>query len=541
MKDLLNDCKWPSKASDPLRAIASASALLLICVPLMIGAIWAFPIWDDAWLWLLLKEHGAEVIAASFADRPLNAALWALLATSEHAFWHAAFIAQALLWPTFGLISALLWSHLFPHHRRYALVVACLTVAPFATKVQMVTANIALASLLSVVLGYGALLLLLRFVKADDNRGRVAFALSLPTLVVAILLQEYALSVVIVMLILFLTHARNASDPATRIRAIYAIFIAIFLAGAAYTAYLLAADYGIRPDVSPGYILTLGKSHLLRLPFEVVSAIWQGIVGGFAASLGQVTWTSKAGVAGIAYGALVGILLAYGSQNRLQHRPSSKNLTDQQGALALALALVAGLIPIVAMGRLPWDPSDGISSRFGLPVLPIAAAIMVLMGIGLVQRRFWAVPIILLGFVAGHAAFTEAWSAVQEQRKMSALGEALQPYVSSSDGYTVAVVALPERTLGPRRQWELTARLSATWPAELRRKFWAYRFGGGPPLGYWEEAREIFGTRGSCKRPQDIDITIRLVARRGRLDRLLWVEPQPDGAISVEPYCIGAS
>ena len=36
----------------------SMLALGLICVPLTIGAIWAFPIWDDAWLWLLLKENG---------------------------------------------------------------------------------------------------------------------------------------------------------------------------------------------------------------------------------------------------------------------------------------------------------------------------------------------------------------------------------------------------------------------------------------------------------------------------------------------------
>jgi hypothetical protein len=64
---------------------------------------------------------------------------------------------------------------------------------------------------------------------------------------------------------------------------------------------------------------------------------------------------------------------------------------------------------------------------------------------------------------------------------MSALGAALQPHVSSKDGITVAAVALPERSLGPRRPYELTARLAATWPPELRRKFWAFRFGGGPP------------------------------------------------------------
>ena len=41
-----------------LRASASVLALVLICVPLTIGAIWAFPIWDDAWFWLLTKGEG---------------------------------------------------------------------------------------------------------------------------------------------------------------------------------------------------------------------------------------------------------------------------------------------------------------------------------------------------------------------------------------------------------------------------------------------------------------------------------------------------
>ena len=166
-----------------------------------------------------------DAIPESFRDRPVNASLWWLLARSERALWQAAFAAQALLWPIFGLTSALLWRHLFPDLREYAVVVGCVAVAPFATKVQMVTANIALASLLSVLLAYSALFLLLRFVTTDNGRGRGALILSLPVLVSAILLQEYALSVVMIMVVLFSFRARHASDPATRVRALYALLI----------------------------------------------------------------------------------------------------------------------------------------------------------------------------------------------------------------------------------------------------------------------------------------------------------------------------
>jgi hypothetical protein len=127
---MFNDLKLGFPAPQLWRSAASVLALVLICAPLTIGAIWAFPIWDDAWLWLLLKENGAGTIAASVADRPVMAALWWLLATSDDAFWWASFVAQALLWPLLGVISALLWIHLFPGLRRYAVVVACVAVAP---------------------------------------------------------------------------------------------------------------------------------------------------------------------------------------------------------------------------------------------------------------------------------------------------------------------------------------------------------------------------------------------------------------------------
>jgi hypothetical protein len=184
------------------------------------------------------------------------------------------------------------------------------------------------------------------------------------------------------------------------------------------------------------------------------------------------------------------------------------------------------------------------SSRFELPLLPISAALIVLISLSLVRQRFWAVPVVVLGFVAGNATFTEVWSAIRERQQMAALGATLQNYVSSKDGYTVAAVVLPERRLGPRRPYELTVRLAATWPPELRRKFWAYRFGGIPGLSPDDsyrsdlEAEAVFGSRGTCKPPREIKMNIRHVTRDGPLTQLIWVQPQTDGSVSVEPYCI---
>jgi hypothetical protein len=469
------------------------------------------------------------------------ATVWSLLATTEPAFWRASVVAQALLWPTLGIISAILWTILFPHLRQYAMVVGCITVAPIITKVQTVTATIALTHLLSVVPSYGAFLLLLRFVMAGGRFGRAALGLSLPMLGFGILVAEYALPVVIVMVTFFWSYARRAPDPATRARAYRAILFSTLVAGAAYAMFFVMADFTVRGgQVSPFYMFTLGKAHLVRFPIKVVQGIWQSIVGNFVNGLAEVTLASKPGIVAAAYGALVAGLLFYGCRNP-QHVATSPatHTIRSRDVLPLAAAFVAGILPAVAMGRIPWNPVDGMSSRFELPLLPITIALIVLISLSLVRRRFWAVPILLFGFVAGNATCTEVWSAIRERQEMSAIGAALQPYVSSKEGYTVATVVLPGRSLGPRRDYEVTARLAATWPPELRRRFWAFRFGGLPPIHRPEfEAEVIFGSRGDCKPPREFKSEVRHVTRDGPLDQLIWVSRKSDGSISVEPYCM---
>jgi hypothetical protein len=521
----------------------SMLALVLICVPLTIGAIWAFPIWDDAWVWLILNENSTGILGTAWGDRPVVATLWSLLATSEHAFWHASFVAQALIWPLLGMISALLWIHLFPDLRRYAMVVACVAVAPIVSKLQMVTANIALAHLLSVVLSYGSFLLLLRFVMADDRFGRAALGLSVPILAFATLLTEYALPVLIVIVTLFWSYARGALDPETRVRAWRAIFFSTLTAGTAYAIFFITANYHARPEgweVSPFYIFDPGQTNRVPFIFRVAEGIWWSVIGSIVTSMGKISLTSKVGLMAAAYGAIVAGLLLYGSRNRQRNaKSSSTNTIIERGLLPVSIALAAGLVPMVAMDRIPWNPGDAIQSRYELPLLPIAASLIVLISLILLRRRFWAVPILLLGFIAGNATFTEVWSAISERQQMSGLGVALEPYVAAKEGITVAVVVLPERSLGPRRPYELTVRLAAKWPPELRRKFWAFRFGGGPPnYAVFNEAESIFGSRADCKPPREFKWSFRAVTREGPLDQLIWVKPETDGLISVEPYCI---
>ena len=54
------------------------------------------------------------------------------------------------------------------------------------------------------------------------------------------------------------------------------------------------------------------------------------------------------------------------------------------------------------------------------------------------------------------------------------------------------------------------------------------------------EAEAILGSRGDCTPPREIKVRIRLVTRDGPLSQLIWVRPQTDGVVAVEPYCLKA-
>jgi hypothetical protein len=193
---------------------------------------------------------------------------------------------------------------------------------------------------------------------------------------------------------------------------------------------------------------------------------------------------------------------------------------------------------VIYSGRLPWNPDDGTTARFGLGALPIAMMLLVAVSLHFIRRRWWVAPVFLLGTMAGYVAIDESTQFIHERTEMMEMSEAIRPHVSDQDGLTVAVIGTPTRKFGPVRQWELTARLAADWPPEVRKKFWAVRYGGNPPLTFYvEEASLIFGARGTCTAPKEIDFGTRLIQRKGELDRLLWVERLPNGRISIEPYC----
>ncbi len=524
------DLEWPRS-----RQVASVAALLILCAVYTLGAVVAFPFFDDGWAWLMLRERGREGIQASMSDRPFVGWLWGTLAIRGSLLWGASLVAQAVLWPAMGVVSARLWSRLFPQLKRYAWLAACVAVAPFVTKVQMVTLNMALQALISVVPAYLALLLAWRFVDSGTRRGRAALAASPAILTFAILLNEYALPVVIVGCTLLVFEWWQATDVSTRSRILLTLAVLLVTAAVAYSVYLVLADPGARSDVRPAHILKL-KNQPSWFPSILLLSLWRGLIGGFVEHFQSLPALITANPWALIVGLLVSGLLVWGFLSKRDPETAGDGYTW----LALLAALVAGLAPVVAMGRNPWNPEIGLNSRFGIPVLPVLAALTVRTAIGLTHRRWRAITVFLVSFTAALVAADEVRAAIKERRQMSRLGAALQERVVGTKGHTIAVIPVQARAMGAPLPWELVARLGYEWPVKQTRKLWAYRTGGGPSFGNYEDrAEQILGPRTRCRHKPNrwINENIRFLKRRGPVEQVLWVTFRPDDSVKVEPYC----
>lgn len=513
-----------------LPAAISTLAVVLLAATFTVGAVGAFPIWDDGWLWLLLEEQGTDAIVPSHPERPVVTHIWLALAPTVEVFWRNAFIAQALLWPILALLSARLWKRLFPQLGSLAGGVALVSIAPFVMKVQMVTANVALTSLLTVVLAYCGVLLAMRFAAAADARGWAALALGMALMAFAVLIQEYAVPVALAGAVLIGTNWQRSQGGRALLRHLGAAVGLLATAGVSYLAYLRLASFEsatARDALNPTSFRDL-SSFVAEAPEILATAVWNGLLGGLLNSVSGALPELKRAPWLLVGGVLIAVALAWGSRS-ISRRESPVPRASVFAGVRLMLALAVALAPAVIGDQTPWDPADGMASRFGLPAMPVLGALVVLLVAGYLPARHRWIPLAVLGLAAGTVAAAEASTAHRERELLARMGHCMQPRVDANDQKTVAVVLLPPRSLGPRRQWELTARLAFEYPSGLSRRVWAHRFHG--------DAVRSFGRRVRCRGKQSVHHTVRNLKRRGILQELLWLEELEDGGIVMETYC----
>ena len=234
------------------------------------------------------------------------------------------------------------------------------------------------------------------------------------------------------------------------------------LTGVAYLLFTKTADFSVRPDVAPAHMLRRGAAKWMEIPLDVVAGVWHALIGAYATAIGNITlaWDTKSTIVGILFGSLTAVLLCLAVQNCRADDPAHGQSEQLPRRLAVLIpAIIVGLLPFSLMGRTTTLLEFG--SRFRIPIMPLAAAMTVCSILCLVRPSLRWIPIAMFGLTIGYSSWIFTYTAIEQARAIASIQGVLKPYVSQTDGYTVAVVPFK------RFETEMTANVTATWPVEL--------------------------------------------------------------------------
>ena len=515
------DEKNPSKQGQlPIQM----AALALICLMLAVGAYLSFPLFDDAWLVLIMRESGRYAITQTTLDRPVFGFLMQGIVSLGGANRLLFVLINAIVWLIFAIEAALLFRKLFPEFKRYSIVAACLTLAPIVIQTQLSTVNVVLPANLPTVLSYAGILILLRDSDVKKPNGGLFLTLAAALMVSGIAISEYGVAANLAGIVLLIGAASMVGAGAARRRLLVSAGWVLPVTLITYVVFTKIADLGARPSVDPSHVLQSVLSKWMEVPFDIVAGTWRATIAAYATALSTITiaWDSKSTIIAAFVGLLMASLLCLGTRARSTEIPSEDRREQISRRVAfLLLAILAGLAPVRLMGRTTTLVEFG--SRFLIPIMPAAAAVTLALALRLVGKRFRWVPVAAFGLIIGYATWTFTYTTFQRHRTVAALGMLLQPYVAKSDGYTVVIAPFE------RFESELTATVAANWHPEMEQKLWVLSESAG---------RAQFGNRGTCHPSDVLDAENRKVVRRGRLDRLLWVEVRSGKPATVEQYCL---
>ena len=143
------------------RWIALAAVVVPMVAAMAAGAIWGYPVFDDAYYLMALREGAAGDLAAQHRDRPVYGAL---LQAAALTFGRAEAPCVALavgFWALLAWQTHRLWKRLFPEQAEIALLAAALAFSPLLVEIQFTTVTTILPITLPVTLCLAAVLYLL--------------------------------------------------------------------------------------------------------------------------------------------------------------------------------------------------------------------------------------------------------------------------------------------------------------------------------------------------------------------------------------------
>jgi len=507
--------------------------VLLTAGAISLAALRIFPVWtDDAVISQLIGQGNS--LSEYHRDRPLVGWLWQFL-NERGLFFSAVGVCHWISWSSLALGAMWTWRLLFSRQQRFGLAVACLVLSPVLCEAQWVLVNFPLGGVFGSALATIALgLALASFGSALAWRPRLALAAGLVFL--GGQFSEYSVPATVAAAVILVLHPWwNSAPRAALRRGIVAAGVLTLAAVLSYALYHALGDPSARQRVRPELLLTNSIAWRLKILLpRLVSQFWLSTVGALGGFLGRVRFDSLPALGAAAVGAVTALVVVIRVRAQSVPGPAAKPNSAADvgpreasfGNLPIVLAaLLCGLLPMVVMGAISEGRS---SSRYLLPVLPMASCATVAILMQVLNRRWWWLIPTLAGFAVGCGQTTEFLWARQDEQKLAKWSAEIRQNLAP-DGLTVAVFgshwAHSDLVSGA---FELTYWLTSGsgWTEDQRERFWA--------LSSLESSHTDKGTVELFSDRPRLDLQIRGVGRSGPISRILWLRTENDSLI-IEP------
>lgn len=501
-------------------------ALLVVALALTFAAAMVHPVWDDAWLAMLLDAGGS--ISSNMKDRPLVGLIWQTLSETS-LLWSSGYVIHCGVWFFTAVVGMCIWRAFYPGFAQYSLLIGCLILAPVICKTQMVILTTMLTSHLPVLLVYAAYLLKVYIVRnqATSKRRFFLHATSPALVIFAGLLSEYAVPAAAACAILLFFSLRTLQVPRRQVVLTLAVwFGAVFVS---YVAYWLIADPGARDEVRPETVLSHGlMRRLLNAGLVLLTNVWSLVAGNLLNGLASLRIAvSFYGLTVLLIGLIAGLGLIKwtGRQSKCEPLVFQK-ISPGSSNLAMLAALLIGCLPVVLMR--PYGTYAEMGTRFWLPVLPVAASFSIAVALQIIRKRHYWVLSGLVGCLLVQSVAEQVSNMLRVERVTKRCGPVLRQNLSEC-GITVAEFVFEDRRWIPY-DYELTARLTRGWSQGERERFWAH-----PTLDY---TRQAVGGRvwGNQLASTQMQLSIRGVNRNGMVSRVLLVRVQRTGEFDIQSF-----
>lgn len=498
--------------------------LVVFSVLLTVMAVTIYPVWvDDSVANELMRKHAD--LAAAQADRPLIGHVISAISKSGY------FIVFALgiyfvTWCGAAIVTLFLWMQLFRDVPQLGVAAAALTLAPVVSQGQYVLLNFPITSLLGPVLVFSILPLLLTSVRLT-LKVATAYFLAFFVVYFSVQLSEYAIPSAMAVALIILAPSRFTTITLPNRSRFAGATVLLSAAVVSYLIYRAGADPLARQRVRPEYFLdgsVLWRVKVL-LPL-VVSQVWTATIGSVSMFLGELSIRTKYGLAAALAGMLTSAIVVARSWISTfvtdSNRPFSHSPTPPR-ILFLLSVLAISVFPMCLMGA---NSMSRLTSRFLLPMLPLASCIIVATGGYALRRRLWWIIPAFAGFAFGYGHLQNYLLAQADRAQLQEWSEQIRAEMPL-EGICVAVFC--ERWNQSdflSGQFELTTCLTNHWPERERERFWAF--------GALDQITTDNGRVDLFSKVPAIDLNIRGVGIHGEISTVLWIRHKPDGSLVIE-------